>query len=686
MATPKSIGLYEIIREIGRGGMGVVYLARDPDIDRQVALKVLPADLIADEATRAKFEREINVFARLEHPHIVPTYGVGLSDRMPFLAMRYLSGGTLGDALDDDAFTDPKLWRAMHQVARALDYAHNEGLVHRDIKPSNILFDDAYNAFVADFGIAKLVNSASSLTTATTITGTPTYMSPEQFQKEKVDGRSDQYSLAVVLYEAIAGQTPFSGDTLQMMYQHVYEHPPAAHTIEKALSPALSLVLARALAKKPEDRYPTVEAFITDAERAATDPFVMPVAPVAALAPASALAVAPAAAAPQPAVMPQLVPGAGGTQTASRRSKRPLIAGLGVLALIVLAAYLLLWPQDMSATQTKEAPVVAIITPDEDAPGVIRRINVIALSPGSIWRNEAGEGQFDVGGVLEFSGQAPLNITTGGDKLSLALDDGTRLDIAAGSKLDIILVEAEGGPLARVILTDGILLATTEAAEPFDETGAPRAAGIEVANRPGARAILHSGMMGVTSSMAPLRFEADCLEGYCTLFGDLGGEVALIRGQHSVVGGNGWPSEPDAARYELFTALADFVATPTATTTTTATPTATRTPRLTRTPRSTLTPSSATSTRQQAALPTSTMTPMLVPTTTPIPGDTSPPRPNATNTSQPPATDTPRPYVPPATDTPMPYVPPATDTPIPYVPPPTNIPRPTNTPNSYPYP
>jgi serine/threonine-protein kinase len=183
MATPTFIGPCEISREIGRGGMGIVYLARDPAISREIGLEVLPADLVVDEATRAKFEREISVFARLEHPHIAPTYGVGLSGRMPFLAMRYLPGGSLENAFDDDTFTDSNLWRAMYQVARALDYAHDEGLVHRDIKPSNILFDDSHNAFVFDFGIAKLVNSASSLTTATSVTSTPTYMSPEQFQK-----------------------------------------------------------------------------------------------------------------------------------------------------------------------------------------------------------------------------------------------------------------------------------------------------------------------------------------------------------------------------------------------------------------------------------------------------------------------------------------------------------------------
>lgn len=242
--------------------------------------------------------------------------------------------------------------------------------------------------------------------------------------------------------------------------------------------------------------------------------------------------------------------------------------------------------------------------------------------------------------------------------------------------------------MTRVVLTEGMLLATTGAAQPFGEAQSPRATGIEVANRPGARAILHSGMMGATGSMSPLRFEVDCLEGFCTLFGDLGGEVTLYRGQHSVVGGNGWPSEPDAARYELFTALADFVATPTATTIASTTPTNTRTPRPTRTPRNTSTPAGATATRPRVAGPAATMTPTLLATTMPTRPSGNPPTPlpNETDTPRPPLpTATTEPYMPYPTATTEPYVPWPTDTPHSYVPP-TDVPWPTETPSSYPYP
>ena len=702
MTTPTHIGPYQIIRELGRGGMGVVYLAQDPAVNRQLALKLLPADLATDEGSRRRFEQEVAVFARLEHPHIVPTYGVGLSGRTPWLAMRYLAGGTLDHVLDDDAFTDAGLWRAMHQVARALDYAHNEDLVHRDIKPSNILFDDAHNAFVADFGIARVVNAAAGPATATSVTGTPTYMSPEQFRKESVDGRSDQYSLAVVLYEALAGRPPFSGDTLQMMYQHVYEHPPTAHTIEEALPVALSPVLARALAKKPEERYPTVEAFISAAERAATDPFALPVAPIRQPAPAPPGKAALAAAVRQPAAPaappPQLISAAGAAPPAAR-GKRPLIAGLAVLALVALAAWLLLRPQDTNATRTEATPAAAATaaaatTPDAAAPAETRRVTVLAPSRGSIRHNEAGGGQLNEGDVLEFSGQAPLSLIAGGDKLALALDDGTRLDIASGSELALTLAETDGGSMARVIVTHGVVLAATGMAEPFGELRAPRAAGIEIANRPGARAILHSGMMGVTGTMTPLRFEVDCLEGSCTVFGDLGGETALIGGQRSVVGGSGLPSAAAPARYELFAALADFVPTPTATAAATTTATRTRTPRPTRTPRNTPVP--ATATRPRAIGPAATMTPTRAAAPDLRPEETDTPRPNATATSRPSlptATTTPQPYQPPATATSQPYPlptptlqpyqPPVTPTPQPYVPP-TSEPWPTETPEFYP--
>lgn len=268
----KIIGRYELIEEIGRGGMAVVYRARDGRLEREVGLKLLAAHLGGDAAFAAQFEQEAQIVAKLNHPHIVPIYDVGVDDNRPFLVMRLLRGGTLRDKLAAPTFQLAELWPIINQLAQALDYAHQQGVVHRDIKPTNILFDGQGTPFLSDFGIAKESEATRRLSKEHML-GTPAYMSPEQFQRDgELNGRSDQYSLAVVVYEAVVGRPPFSGDTLRMMYQHVNESPPLANVQNTAVSHQLATVLKKALAKKPEQRFPTVAAFAQQLQRAASSP------------------------------------------------------------------------------------------------------------------------------------------------------------------------------------------------------------------------------------------------------------------------------------------------------------------------------------------------------------------------------------------------------------------------------
>jgi serine/threonine protein kinase len=266
------IGRYEKIEEIGRGGMSTVYRARDTRLQREVALKLLPAYLSREETFTQRFQREAQVIARLEHPHIVPIYDVGGYEGQPFLVMRLLTGGTLRQRLANSKVMPLDLVGSLRQVAAALDAAHRQGIIHRDIKPSNILFDDQGTAFVTDFGVAKVANAATQLT-GSGLLGTPAYMSAEQFTGKGLDGRSDQYSLAIVVYEALTGELPFDGDTVQqLIYQHLQASPRDINVVNPALPAAIAPVMAQALAKQPAQRFQTTTAFIDSLASALTAP------------------------------------------------------------------------------------------------------------------------------------------------------------------------------------------------------------------------------------------------------------------------------------------------------------------------------------------------------------------------------------------------------------------------------
>jgi serine/threonine-protein kinase len=249
----EQIGRYEIRRELGRGGMATVYLAYDPHIQRQVAIKLLPRQFMHDPKYLSRFQQEARVIAQLEHPAIVPIYDFGEEDDAPFLVMRYMAGGTLKDRMNDQP--QPLEWAAaiLHRLAQALDHAHDLGIVHRDLKPSNILFDDQGNPYLADFGIARIAEKTLS---TTGIIGTPAYMSPEQIiGKATLDGRSDIYTLGTILYQLLAGETPYDADTTGQMYAHVHEPVPAIHEVNPGLPPGTQQVIEKAMAKDREKRY-----------------------------------------------------------------------------------------------------------------------------------------------------------------------------------------------------------------------------------------------------------------------------------------------------------------------------------------------------------------------------------------------------------------------------------------------
>src|SRR5258705_7364856 len=249
---------YDVLAELGRGGMGTVYRARDRHLDREVAIKVLPFALAFDRDLVARFEREARTAAQLEHPHIVPIYRVGRSGQVIYFAMQLLRGVSLSTRLRTGArMTAAEVRRVLSETASALGHAHLRGVVHRDIKPDNVMLDPDGRSTVTDFGIAR--SAAESRLTATgTSVGTPRYMSPEQARAREVDGRSDLYSLGIVGYECLVGHPPFdTGDALAILLDHVQTRvprPPLA-TTGTAEERELYAVIERLLEKAPEDRY-----------------------------------------------------------------------------------------------------------------------------------------------------------------------------------------------------------------------------------------------------------------------------------------------------------------------------------------------------------------------------------------------------------------------------------------------
>jgi serine/threonine-protein kinase len=253
---------YTIVREIARGGMSWVFLARESHPERLVVLKVMDSKL--DQMGRQRFLREVNVTSRLSHPHIVPIFAAGEVDESPYYVMPYIEGDTLADRIRKEGpLPIPEVIRITAEIARGLDYAHGQGIIHRDVKPDNIHFQGSH-ALVADFGIARALGEAGrGATEHGLILGTVDYMAPEQASDaSRVDGRADQYSLACVVFEMLAGEPPFPGKTPHsIIIRHSSEPPPSVRTLRPVVGEGVAQVLHRALQKTPSDRFPDVLSF-----------------------------------------------------------------------------------------------------------------------------------------------------------------------------------------------------------------------------------------------------------------------------------------------------------------------------------------------------------------------------------------------------------------------------------------
>jgi len=306
LATGATVGRYQIVSQLGAGGMATVYKAFQPALDRYVALKVLRQGIMDDPDQRERFEREAKAIARLRHPNIVQVFDFDTVEGYSFLVIELIDGGTLKMKLTELSRAGQKLphrdaARIIAEVGEALDVAHQQGIVHRDVKPSNVLMSRAGRAIMADFGIARILAATQQTQTGVGV-GTPEYMSPEQGQGQTIDHRSDIYSLGVMAYELLTGRVPFHADTpLAVVLAHVRDPLPLPSTIDPTIGQDVERVLMKATAKTPAERYASAGEF-THALRTAIE------AP-----PGAATPTTPAPAAP---ATPSVVPAAGAAPAA----------------------------------------------------------------------------------------------------------------------------------------------------------------------------------------------------------------------------------------------------------------------------------------------------------------------------------------------------------------------------------
>ena len=267
--TGKQFGHYQIVAPLGEGGMAAVYKAYQPNMERFVALKVLPRHMSSSEEFVLRFRREAKLLAQLQHPHILPVFDYGEADGYPYIVMPFVQSGTLAELLQQKRLSFPEIRRIITQIGEALNPAHLRGMIHRDIKPSTVLIDESGNCLLTDFGLARMAESATKITSSSTVMGTPAYMSPEQGTGSNLDQRSDIYSLGIILYEMVTGRVPYTAETpVAVVFKHIQDPLPSARKINPDLPESVELVLLKALEKNPADRYQTADEFVRAIQKA----------------------------------------------------------------------------------------------------------------------------------------------------------------------------------------------------------------------------------------------------------------------------------------------------------------------------------------------------------------------------------------------------------------------------------
>ncbi len=343
------LGRYQIEALIGRGGMAAVYRAFDPALQRSVALKVLYPQFLADADLVERFRREAVTAARLDHPNIAPIYDVGEADGLVYLAMKLLPGPSLADLLQREGrLPAARVVSIAAEIAAALEEAHREGIVHRDVKPGNVIFDRNEHAILTDFGIAKSLEAAS-LTESSVVIGTPDYIAPEQIDGRlapngQIDARADIYALGAMLYRMLSGRRPYDGSAQAVLLQHLRDNPPAPSRLAPGLPTAVDAVIARAMAKRPEERYPAASLVVQDLQAALGEVtaagMVFPPAALRRELHTRTTTEAPIDAMEVQGIAPRAAPTPAVSEMRRLRRARPLVALATLAALVALGAFL----------------------------------------------------------------------------------------------------------------------------------------------------------------------------------------------------------------------------------------------------------------------------------------------------------------------------------------------------------
>ena len=463
------LGQYEVQAYLGQGAMGVVYSAYHPQLARKGAVKVLQA-ISPDADSTARFRREAQAIAQMRHPNILNVFDFGEFEGIPYMIVEFVEGGSLADRLKEGPLATSEALKFLHGIATGLDHAHSLGIVHRDVKPANVLVGKGDTPILADFGLAKLMQSSSVKSMTGTTTGTPAYMAPEQVTGSQVGPAADNYALATIAYELLTGVIPFEGEgVLELLYAHVHRQPPPPSTRKPELSKRVDDVILRGLAKDPETRWQSAEEFVTMLEAALGNQPVPAVEQTVVMgAPVPAVESAPPPEAAVPATAAAAAP-------VSHRRRNILLAAVGILVVLAIAAGIAVYAlQSSSPTIALSSSTVAagdkiVVTASHLPPNQVGTVTLFSAAVSFSF-------QADGHGNLQVEVTVPRNIDPGDHLVKLCWSGSchaqTTLHINAASPTPSPTHSGVTQPSIHASTPDRIGQAITVTGKDFD-TGLP---------------------------------------------------------------------------------------------------------------------------------------------------------------------------------------------------------------------